>query len=380
MSKSVMWDETERRLVFHRPQFVWFSSSKKPGKGKKHISSLSVEQLLKTRIAIRAIPSVQRRQRRAEEIYSWQDECHACRLDEFERDEFHDPSYTRLRKDPPIIDFVATYKIDAEPAIPKLQAAVTVRKPPTCNQCPHPGRRCGFSNYEVVTIAPPSRPTPPRRSSSLSKDSRVIEVITHPSAPLQTFTLSPQDGLFFQHLLVGSLSKIDYFSGTGLWSLVLQTSYTEPCIRHLILGTSMMHQTRNIRNDSRAVVVQQSALRHYVQAIRLLNELLNSLDGEAGSEIWELTLLATFLFTSFEVFRRNEERAEWWMQSGKMLLKHAKSPTSDMKGDFKDVGTALNMLELNLKVKRMKTLKRQDRKLGTHAGRLRKQRRLSMMF
>lgn len=110
MSKSVMWDETERRLVFHRPQFVWFSSSKKPGKGKKHISSLSVEQLLKTRIAIRAIPSVQRRQRRAEEIYSWQDECHACRLDEFERDEFHDPLYTRLRKDPPIIDFVATYK------------------------------------------------------------------------------------------------------------------------------------------------------------------------------------------------------------------------------------------------------------------------------
>ncbi|KAF4637653.1 hypothetical protein G7Y89_g414 [Cudoniella acicularis] len=328
-SRSMMWDETERKLVFHRPQFVWFSSSKT--KGKKHILSLSVDQLLKTKIAIRAIPSVRRRRQAQEDIYAWQNDCDRPEFDH----EFHDASYTRTRKGPPIVDFVATYKID-EVRIPKLQAAVTVRKPPTCNQCPHPSRRCDFSNYAVSRPPPP---TPPRRSSSLPKESRVIGIINNPSAPLAAFELSYQDRLFFQRLLTGSLNKIDYFSGTGLWSLMLQTCHVEPCIRHLILGTSMIHQTRSSHSDPRAMDIHRSAYRHYAKAIRLLNELLNNLAGEASSEVWEITLLASFLFTAFEILRRDEERAGWWIQSGKMLLKHATSAPSRVVGDFNDLSS-----------------------------------------
>jgi hypothetical protein len=63
-----MRDESGRRLsmavIFHRPQSVrlWFSSRSSRKKKDGHISSLSIDQLLKTKVAIRAkvVPAVER--------------------------------------------------------------------------------------------------------------------------------------------------------------------------------------------------------------------------------------------------------------------------------------------------------------------------------
>jgi hypothetical protein len=196
----------------------------------------------------------------------------------------------------------------------------------------------------------------------------MIETISNPSAPLTTFTLGQQDGYFFEYMLTGSLNKLELFSTTNLWSMVLEGFQNEPCVRHIMLGSAMIHRSRSDPNMSRNKEAQRLASRHYSNAVRLLSNLLSPARGNPGGEAGKVVLLTTFLLAVFELLRRKDDRATWWMQSGLKLLK----PTSDRLRDKNidlDRNTAqlafgYKLMDINLKIKGIKTLKRQERNHG----------------
>jgi hypothetical protein len=112
----------------------------------------------------------------------------------------------------------------------------------------------------------------------------MIETISNPSAPLTTFTLGQQDGYFFEYMLTGSLNKLELFSTTNLWSMVLEGFQNEPCVRHIMLGSAMIHRSRSDPNMSRNKEAQRLASRHYSNAVRLLSNLLSPARGNPGGE------------------------------------------------------------------------------------------------
>lgn len=245
---------------------------------------------------------------------------------------------------------------------------VRVTRRPTCNQCPHPGQICNFQQYNLPK---PSPPIPPRRSSSLPKESRVIECISNPTAPLTPFSLSTEDSYFLQFMLTGSLSKLDFFSKTKLWPMALHRFHTEPAIRHILLGTTMVHRQRAHPNDSQYGNPERSATRHYGKAIRLLSASLANVTQRLQGETREITILTTFLLAAFEILRRNDDRATYWMENGMKLLGRATNatptlPTRKIEQDAnsKQLAQAFEMMDVNLKIKRMKNSKRIQRSIG----------------
>ncbi|KAG9232402.1 hypothetical protein BJ875DRAFT_486103 [Amylocarpus encephaloides] len=361
---------------FHRPQSIrlWFSSKRK---GRGHISSLSIDQLLKTKVAIRTkvTPSVER----------WLDEREDVSGNPYST---YDGNETiRRRKSRPLNVY---YPPGYEPQHTEIRVsqmerrilptgAVQVIRRPTCNRCPHPGQQCSFKDY---TVPKPRGPIPPRRTSSLPKESRAIEAISSPAAPMMNFSLSQQDGLFFQYLITGSLNKLDLFSIARLWPLALQRFQTEPSVRHIMLGTAMIHRSRSDPNLSRVEEAHRLASRHYGKAVRLLSDSLSHVNSTIDGETRELTLLTTYLLAVFEILRRKDERACWWMKSGAKMLKLAVIPAiapatnSKMARNSKQLALGFELMDINLRVKMMKTTKKRERSLGKcGAGGLRRKER-----
>jgi hypothetical protein len=381
-----MRDESGRRLsmavIFHRPQSIrlWFSSRRWKNKD-GHISSLSLDQLLKTKVAIRAevVPAVERWR---DDAGSNEDMPYAKRVEEQNNMSSHTAYEHQFHRFVRWIRMFRNRLTNISVPCPGFTASRIVRKRlstgtiqvsrrATCNQCPHPGRPCPFQQYNV---AQPKSPIPPRRSSSLPKDSRMIEAICNPSAPLATFRLSQQDGCFFKYMLTGSLNKLEVFSATNLWPMVLETFQTEPCIRHIMLGTAMIHRSRSDSNMSRHRDAQQLASRHYSNAVRLLSKLLSPTRNGSGGESQKVILLTTFLLAVFDLLRRKDDRASWWVQSGSKLLGIAPSSlgTNTVKSrPEKSVVPLIHgykLMDVNLKIKNMKTFKKRERSLGKRGG------------
>jgi hypothetical protein len=244
---------------------------------------------------------------------------------------------------------------------------IQISRRPTCNQCPHPGRPCPFQKYST---SQPRGPIPPKRSSSLPRDSRVIEAISNPSAALATFCLDQQDGYFFEYMLTGSLNKLELFSMTQLWPMVIDKFHSEPCVRHIMLGNAMIHRSRSDSNMSRYKDTRRLASRHYSNAVRLLSNLSSPARNPPGGEARKVIILATFLLAVFELLRRKNDRAGWWMKTGLKLLSHAQESSKPSPVDPKMDRSAAQLtfgyelMGINLKIKNMKTLKRRERSLG----------------
>jgi len=236
------------------------------------------------------------------------------------------------------------------PRIPQFSPPQAIKKA-TCTKCPHPGGRCPFEQY---TISRPKPPMPPRRTSSLPKSARALEVITRPSAPLSDFELGAQEGQFFQRLVAGHSNVLGCLYNSRLWPLVLQTCHSEPCIRHITLATSMAQQAHRGQN---VAALRRAASSHYAKAVRFMNELLSRMRVGADTQSWEIVLLASFLFTTFDVLSGIEGRAYWWMQSSLLMLKTAvgvlgRNGSVTLSGNLKELALVFRRLDVKAVPKR----------------------------
>lgn len=153
--------------------------------------------------------------------------------------------------------------------------------------------------------------------------------------------------------------------------MAMQRFHTEPCVRHILLGTTMIHRQRAHPNDSQSGNPERSATRHYGKAIRLLSASLSQITGKVQGETREITILTTFLLAAFEILRRNDDRAKYWMENGMKLLGRATNATStsptrriEQDANSKQLAQAFELMDVNLKIKHMKNSKRNQRSIG----------------
>lgn len=76
-------------------------------------------------------------------------------------------------------------------------------------------------------------------------------------------------------------------------------------------------------NDPSHLDIYYSGIRHYSKAVRALKSRLADINGKADTTTWEVSLLASLMFTGFEVLVGNELGAYWQMHSGFKLMKSA---------------------------------------------------------
>ena len=149
--------------------------------------------------------------------------------------------------------------------------------------------------------------TIPRRSTSLRSWARTIQIITQPSAPLTAFELTQEDGYWFQRLSQCT-------TRTSVQELVLQLCHIEPCIRHIALVTVMIGESFSI---------PEAATKHLFNAKRYLRIRLANINGKADLGTWELSLLAHFLFTKFQIQIGCKKNARKYMKTGIILFRSA---------------------------------------------------------
>jgi hypothetical protein len=124
------------------------------------------------------------------------------------------------------------------------------------------------------------------------------------------------------HLL--STSNLTGVFDSGLWTFALQTSTIEPSIRHTLLGLAMLHQVHGFivanPSDASHLEVYYAGMKHYSKAVQALKQRLASIKGNADSMVLEISILASFLFTGFELLVGNEYGAYVWTLSSLPFL------------------------------------------------------------
>jgi hypothetical protein len=71
----------------------------------------------------------------------------------------------------------------------------------------------------------------------------------------------------------------------------------------------------------------------------------------ADTQSWEVVLLASFLFTTFDVLSGIEGRAYWWMQSSLLMLKTAigvlgRNGSAALSGNLKELALVFRRLDV----------------------------------
>lgn len=114
----------------------------------------------------------------------------------------------------------------------------------------------------------------------------------------------------------------------------------------------MIHQVYNTivanPSDPSQMKIYRSGFQHYTKAVQGLKERLSNIKGKADHTTWEISLLASWLFTVFEVLVGNEEGAYWHMQGGFKLMKSVLSEhkmRANLPGNLEDIRMAFNRLE-----------------------------------
>jgi hypothetical protein len=202
----------------------------------------------------------------------------------------------------------------------------------TCHERPSPyfqfnglTRKCSIVCLPMYDTHPP---TPPLRRSSLPYIRRgALCLFANPSPPLPAFQISQRDSYYFQYLvsLQSNIESEEFKS--PIWSLLLQASHFEPSLRHLVLATAVIHQSRYVNicvNYSSIMAdLHTSAYKHCSKAVRLLMQRLSDIKGKADTVTWELSFMTCYLFTEFQSILGNEKGAHIWLRKGFRLLKGA---------------------------------------------------------
>ncbi|KAH7409602.1 hypothetical protein BKA64DRAFT_639889 [Cadophora sp. MPI-SDFR-AT-0126] len=185
------------------------------------------------------------------------------------------------------------------------------------------------SSIKYLPITRTQPPKPPHRSTSLPyfKQLRRLAFTAHPSAPLLQFTLSQHDGVSLQWLVLGQADKNGLHEFMDpIWDLVLQVCHVEPRVRHAVLAVAALGQNFRYGSGSWDSLCSRDRLhiiRHYMTAIRGLQDRLSGVLGKADSLTWEISFIAAYLFTVLQIALRNTSGAYFWLKAGYRILKMA---------------------------------------------------------
>jgi len=176
-----------------------------------------------------------------------------------------------------------------------------------------------------------------------------------PKPALVPIKTNPDDGNYLQyaHSLYNH-NPVASFQ-IPLWSLLLQLAQCEPCIRHITIGTVMMHHvsaggTQDPKKSNRQQILN-AGLGHYGNSIKALQRLLNRANGKADKATWEISILASYLMSSFETLVGDEESAFNQMQSGFNLVKNRLVDhkfDAEHAGNLEELAYAFNRLDIRL--------------------------------
>jgi hypothetical protein len=119
---------------------------------------------------------------------------------------------------------------------------------------------------------------------------------------------------------------------------------------------AMLHQIYSFivinPSDPSYLEIYYAGIKHYSKAVKALKERLAEVKGKADTMTWEISLLASFLFTGFEVLVGNEHGAYWQMYSGFKLMKNAltqhdaRSTALSLPGNLGALALAWNRLDI----------------------------------
>jgi len=224
---------------------------------------------------------------------------------------------------------VRTYlhsRLDFPPLIySRLENTTCHERPSSYSQFNGLTRKCSIVCLPMYDTHPP---TPPLRRSSLPYIRRgALYLFSNPLPPLPAFRISQRDSYYFQYLvsLRSNIESEEFKS--PIWSLLLQISHFEPSLRHLVLATAMIHQSKHVNicmNYSSIIAeLHNSAYKHCSKAVRLLTQRLSDIKGKADTVTWELSFMTCYLFTEFQSILGNEKGAHIWLRKGFRLLKGA---------------------------------------------------------
>jgi len=187
----------------------------------------------------------------------------------------------------------------------------------------------GPSTIKYLPLSRTQPPRPPFRTTSLPhfKQLRRLALTANPSAPLPHFSISRRDGAFFQWLILAHADKHGLHEFMDpIWDLLLQVSHVEPCIRHAVLAVAALR--RNFRYgsstwDALCSHNQRFLICHYISAIRGLHSHLSGVKGKAHLLLWEISFVASYLFTILQLALKNASGAYYWLKGRYKILKHA---------------------------------------------------------
>jgi hypothetical protein len=183
---------------------------------------------------------------------------------------------------------------------------------PACMRCAGTPRVCDFLDTSPKGTQPKPTMTSRSKKSPAIISSRQLQLLPKPFTPGEPATVREIDHFeYFTVICTGSLSG--YFENP-LWNkTILQISYSEPAIRNAVIALSSI--LRHHYTQAHSSIDRHEPALNYHNALQALN---HRLDGSAIS--WELALLGSILFTSFEALGGRDAGALQHLDAGLAVL------------------------------------------------------------
>ncbi|KAH7354523.1 hypothetical protein B0T11DRAFT_246245, partial [Plectosphaerella cucumerina] len=186
---------------------------------------------------------------------------------------------------------------------------------PACTRCTSTGRSCEY--YPVLVPPANKSQSPPHWQSYPAHDGLSLYCVTWeiPGDDAERRSLC-----YMRERAIYDISG--YFESEFWDRLVLQISYTEPAVRHALLGLSSLcetYESQGFKDDQDKRV--QFALQHYNKAVGLL---ANSLS--ARQPRLEVVLASCLIFVWFEFMRNDLDAGLRHFKGGLMILDSFRQP------------------------------------------------------
>lgn len=162
----------------------------------------------------------------------------------------------------------------------------------------------------------------------------ILEQLFQPASSFKPFPGNTQERRIFHRFQYCTVPAFAGGSEAGFWTqLVLKVGQEEPVVRNAIIALGTLHedyQDRAGKYSSQVVQNQDQSFRHacnlYGRALRELNQRLN-VPSRTNAK---LAIIASILFTCFEVLRRNNMAAVIHYQQGlRELTRQMNLPKGD---------------------------------------------------
>ncbi|KAF4631401.1 hypothetical protein G7Y89_g6725 [Cudoniella acicularis] len=211
---------------------------------------------------------------------------------------------------------------------------------PACRRCTDTQRACDFLK--------PSNELQLLQASRIATKSRAVVLGSNRISTLQpkpayspSGPFSNDDGKYFEFFRILCTTSSSRYFEDPLWDkTILQMAQSESSIRNGVLALAVLLHPQN--NPSDITIERQKSNVKYLHAIQSLN---NSLDTSTAS--WELALIASLLFTSFEVLRGNpnDTASLQHFGAGQAILKEYISKPQYISGTLKNLSKAFSRFD-----------------------------------